>query len=481
MRPRKDIGKFKHSNKAKKKECKKEETDNDSDVPGMKKEKPDKEIKTEKVNKDPEKKEKMKKKKKKKEKEKEKAECSSTESQEKVEEVEVKEIKPVEEVKKEKKKAKEDRLTDNKISPINIDDYVPPDPLTVAEQLKLDEIEEMRCIKEVRVKNQEKIDSDNIEGPYCLCRRPIEGFMIRCVLCLEWYHSSCIVLPKTVNGRPIVKGFTPWGASKAIRYMCPLCLRSRRPRLDTILSLLMSLQKLPVRVPEGEALQFLTERAMNWQDRAKHALEHEEIQRVMNDVKREAEMAAGDKPLPSSLVSISSLIQKYVRVNQQQKPAVVPKVSEFSLGSPNVSESALEAAEAFSQKIKKSLEESDLECTEEMGGSPTRQEGQSPGLIGESHSSHSSRAQSPIDVCTPVDVLKKLAEDSQRTVNMAPLPEVFLQELEMLVVEGDLLEVALDEAPQIWAILQAQNPLEKEHCKIMVGRLQHYVSICHSM
>jgi len=298
LRPRKDIGKFKHSNKAKKKECKKEETDNDSDVPGMKKEKPDKEIKTEKVNKDPEKKEKMKKKKKKKEKEKEKAECSSTESQEKVEEVEVKEIKPVEEVKKEKKKAKEDRLTDNKISPINIDDYVPPDPLTVAEQLKLDEIEEMRCIKEVRVKNQEKIDSDNIEGPYCLCRRPIEGFMIRCVLCLEWYHSSCIVLPKTVNGRPIVKGFTPWGASKAIRYMCPLCLRSRRPRLDTILSLLMSLQKLPVRVPEGEALQFLTERAMNWQDRAKHALEHEEIQRVMNDVKREAEMAAGDKPLP---------------------------------------------------------------------------------------------------------------------------------------------------------------------------------------
>jgi histone demethylase JARID1 len=51
LRPRKDIGKFKHSNKAKKKECKKEETDNDSDVPGMKKEKPDKEIKTEKVNK----------------------------------------------------------------------------------------------------------------------------------------------------------------------------------------------------------------------------------------------------------------------------------------------------------------------------------------------------------------------------------------------------------------------------------------------
>lgn len=49
------------------------------------------------------------------------------------------------------------------------------------------------------------------------------------------------------------------------RYLCVYCCRSRRPRLETILSLLVSLQKLPVRLPEGEALQCLTERAMNWQ------------------------------------------------------------------------------------------------------------------------------------------------------------------------------------------------------------------------
>jgi histone demethylase JARID1 len=36
-------------------------------------------------------------------------------------------------------------------------------------------------------------------------------------------------------------------------------------RLETILSLLVSLQKLTVRLPEGEALQCLTERAMAWQ------------------------------------------------------------------------------------------------------------------------------------------------------------------------------------------------------------------------
>lgn len=54
-------------------------------------------------------------------------------------------------------------------------------------------------------------------------------------------------------------------ATKEMKFLCPLCLRSRRPRLETILSLLVSLQKLPVRMAEGEALQCLTERAMAWQ------------------------------------------------------------------------------------------------------------------------------------------------------------------------------------------------------------------------
>ena len=39
-----------------------------------------------------------------------------------------------------------------------------------------------------------------------------------------------------------------------IKFLCPNCQRSRRPRLEMILSLLVSLQKLTVRLPEGEAL-----------------------------------------------------------------------------------------------------------------------------------------------------------------------------------------------------------------------------------
>ena len=88
-------------------------------------------------------------------------------------------------------------------------------------------------------------------------------------------------------------------AARDIKFLCPLCLRSRRPRLETILSLLVSLQKLPVRLPEGEALQCLTERAMAWQDRARQALATEELASALAKLsvlsQRMVELAAREK------------------------------------------------------------------------------------------------------------------------------------------------------------------------------------------
>lgn len=69
--------------------------------------------------------------------------------------------------------------------------------------------------------------------------------------------------------------------NRETKFLCPCCLRSRRPRLETILALLVSLQKIPIRLPEGEALQCLTERAMNWQDRARQALASDEINTIL--------------------------------------------------------------------------------------------------------------------------------------------------------------------------------------------------------
>jgi hypothetical protein len=53
-----------------------------------------------------------------------------------------------------------------------------------------------------------------------------------------------------------------------LSWICDFCVRSRRPRLQDVVKLLGNLQKLTVRLPEGEILQCLTERAMTWQEKA---------------------------------------------------------------------------------------------------------------------------------------------------------------------------------------------------------------------
>uniref|UniRef100_A0A669EAR0 [histone H3]-trimethyl-L-lysine(4) demethylase n=1 Tax=Oreochromis niloticus TaxID=8128 RepID=A0A669EAR0_ORENI len=122
------------------------------------------------------------------------------------------------------------------------------DPSTVVAAFKAKEQKEVESIHSLRAANLAKMAmADRIEEvKFCLCRKTASGFMLQCELCKDWFHGACVPL-------------------KDSKFLCPLCQRSRRPRLETILSLLVSLQKLPVRLPEGEALQCLTERAMSWQ------------------------------------------------------------------------------------------------------------------------------------------------------------------------------------------------------------------------
>lgn len=58
-------------------------------------------------------------------------------------------------------------------------------------------------------------------------------------------------------------------------------MRSRRPRLETLIGLLLDLGKFPIRLPEGEALQSLAEHAFSWQDRARRLLATDELARAL--------------------------------------------------------------------------------------------------------------------------------------------------------------------------------------------------------
>uniref|UniRef100_A0A803TTZ3 Lysine-specific demethylase 5A n=1 Tax=Anolis carolinensis TaxID=28377 RepID=A0A803TTZ3_ANOCA len=155
------------------------------------------------------------------------------------------------------------------------------------------EVEAMHVLREANLAKMTMVDRIE-EIKFCICRKTASGFMLQCELCKDWFHSTCVTLPKTSSQK---KG-SSWPA-KEVKFLCPLCMRSRRPRLETILSLLVSLQKLPVRLPEGEALQCLTERAMSWQDRARQALATDELSSALAKLsvlsQRMVEQAAREK------------------------------------------------------------------------------------------------------------------------------------------------------------------------------------------
>ncbi|KAK3776769.1 hypothetical protein RRG08_058519 [Elysia crispata] len=169
--------------------------------------------------------------------------------------------------------------------------------LTQVATFKMGEVKEVELMRDLRTRNMEKRqDSD---AKFCVCRKPVSGFMLQCELCKDWFHGTCVSFPKSASMKNKTSQAAIMQATKEMKFLCPLCLRSRRPRLETILSLLVSLQKLPVRMAEGEALQCLTERAMAWQDRARQVLTTTEMASAMAQLsvmsQRMVEQAAREK------------------------------------------------------------------------------------------------------------------------------------------------------------------------------------------
>jgi len=152
------------------------------------------------------------------------------------------------------------------------------DPQEIVNAFKQAEQTELVCMREVRARNMETGSS---QGAACL---------LDCELCRDKFTPASVPLPRAGQG----KRERP-NSLRDIKLVCPGCLRSRRPRLETILSLLVSLQKLTVRLPEGEALQCLTERAMAWQDRARTLLGSPELATALAQVSVGRGEAAGEE------------------------------------------------------------------------------------------------------------------------------------------------------------------------------------------
>ncbi|TNN71886.1 Lysine-specific demethylase 5A [Liparis tanakae] len=351
------------------------------------------------------------------------------------------------------------------------------DPSTVVAAFKSKEHKEVEAIHSLRAANLAKMAmADRIEEvKFCLCRKTASGFMLQCELCKDWFHGACVPLPKTGTQK---KAGVGWQSnSKDSKFLCPLCQRSRRPRLETILSLLVSLQKLPLRLPEGEALQCLTERAMSWQDRARQSLATEELSSALAKLsvlsQRMVEQAAREK----TEKIINAELQKAAANPDLQGHIQTFQQSGFSrVASPRQSvdyddeetDSDEDIRETYGYDMKDPGEVKPyLFCDEEI---PVKSEEVvshmwpvvTPSFCAE-HAYSSASKSCVQNVSTPRKQPRKtpLIPRSLEppVLELSPQAKAQLEELMML---GDLLEVSLDETQHIWRILQATHPPSEE-------------------
>ncbi|XP_041859009.1 lysine-specific demethylase 5C isoform X2 [Melanotaenia boesemani] len=260
----------------------------------------------------------------------------------------------------------------------------------------------------------------------CVCGGQPRAPQLRCHLCKDWFHGGCVPFPSLMPSPGPPVNFLCWWDWDS-RFLCPQCQRSRRPRLETILALLVALQRLPVRLPEGEALQCLTERAITWQGRAKEALETPELQQALQRLEELKETLQCD-----------SEKEKEVEKETEGNSVIVLSDSEGGEGEDGV----IDLTQDNSPKKK----------TKE---SNTTQAGCENGTCKKSN------------ITGVGSLLHLLPSLKGQVVELSPATRV---QLEKLQLEGDLLEVSLDQTQTIHRVLQAASdpPRETLHTLIQI-------------
>lgn len=121
-------------------------------------------------------------------------------------------------------------------------------------------LREMEALQALRLANEGKLRAPGpeAEARVCVCQRAPAAPMLQCELCRDAFHTGCVAAPGAPPGPRL--------------WLCPRCRRSEKPPLEKILPLLASLQRLRVRLPEGDALRYMIERTVSWQHRAQQLL-----------------------------------------------------------------------------------------------------------------------------------------------------------------------------------------------------------------
>ncbi|XP_071817474.1 lysine-specific demethylase 5A-like isoform X3 [Apostichopus japonicus] len=329
------------------------------------------------------------------------------------------------------------------------------------------EITSMKMLRD-RNRRKQQSEEDGLEqAKYCVCKKPVSGHMLRCELCKDWFHTLCVPVPKSVVRQTKQNPLSAQGQGalqgpqvKETKFMCPLCMRSRRPKLETILSLLVSLQKLPVRLPEGESLQCLTERAMSWQDKAKQILATEEVTGAFAQLAFmvDKEQDAGKK-------------EKYVQLQATdvEDPYTFPQEAAYHDSNLH-RKSVLQGLASVPQSDNRTSDDYDLDDEDKLVIDISSHSNKDIGLSAEhAYSSMSRTGPNPAPA-------KKHSRKTPHTVRQTgsvkiELSPVVRAQLEELLIEGDLLEVSLEETQHIWQILKAAEP-----APVATKMMEHFIS-----
>lgn len=133
-------------------------------------------------------------------------------------------------------------------------------------------LKEMEALRSLRAINEAKlaptVEDTEVKG--CICQKTLEGHLIQCELCRGPFHNTCVNKSNTQHGLQL--------------WLCPVCHRSEKPPLEKILPLLASLQRIRVRLPEGDALRYMIERTVNWQHHAQQILSSDVVQLLQSRV-----------------------------------------------------------------------------------------------------------------------------------------------------------------------------------------------------
>ncbi|CAG03939.1 unnamed protein product, partial [Tetraodon nigroviridis] len=284
----------------------------------------------------------------------------------------------------------------------------------------------------------------------CVCSGQPRSPQLRCHLCKDWFHGGCVPFPSLLPASaPPVNPLCWWDWDS--RFLCPRCQRSRRPRLETILALLVALQRLPVRLPEGEALQCLTERAINWQGRAKEALETPELQRVLQRLQELKDTLKWENQEDRKRTEDSSVIVLSDSEGGEGEDAVIDLTDESPKKGTKESNGTQAACENGISKKSNVLGKIPESCFR--------------AAIGAVSGAH---ADFRMPDCAGVERLLALLPSLKGQV--VELSAATRTRLEELLLEGDLLEVSLDQTFLIHRVLQAASapPREMLHTLIQV-------------